>query len=82
MTKKMSKAGQELLDDVMSIKAGVPARTWTTEQLLVIKARKHLQKTQGEFADILKAPVGTISDWEQGRRKPDCNPPIFNRPFE
>lgn len=44
MTKKISREGQALLDDVLVIKAGAPAKTWTPEQLLVIVARKKLQK--------------------------------------
>ena len=71
MAKKMSKAGQALLDDVLSIKAGAPAKTWTPEQLLVISARKRLKKSQREFSKLLRVPVGTIRDWEQGRKKPD-----------
>lgn len=42
----MSKAGQALLDDVLAIKAGAPAKTWTPEQLLVISVRKQLKKTR------------------------------------
>lgn len=72
MATKMSKAGQALLDDVLAIKAGTTkAKTWTQEQLLVISARKSLSKTQPEFAALLGVPVGTVRDWEQGRRKPD-----------
>jgi len=71
VTKKMSAAGQELLNDVLDIKAGAAARTWSPEQILVIQVRRHLNKTQNEFAGMLKVPVGTIQDWEQGRRKPD-----------
>lgn len=71
MAKKMSKAGQALLDDVLAIKAGGPAKTWSPEQLLVIAVRKELQKTQPAFAKLLAIPVGTLRDWEQGRKQPD-----------
>ena len=71
MAKKMSKAGQALLDDVLAIKAGTPARTWTPEQLLVIAVRKKLKKSQPAFSKLLGVPVGTIRDWEQGRKQPD-----------
>ena len=71
MAKKMSKAGQALLDDVRAIKAGIPARTWTPEQLLVIAVRKKLKKSQPAFSKLLGVPVGTIRDWEQGRKQPD-----------
>ena len=69
MTKKMSAAGQELLDDILAIKAGAPHRRYTPEQLLVLVVRKELKKSQPEFAKLLGVPVGTIRDWEQGRKQ-------------
>jgi|TARA_B110000879_G_C10975091_1_gene433031 putative transcriptional regulator len=71
MAKKISQAGQALLDDVLAIKAGAPSKTWTPEQLLVIAVRKELQKTQPAFAKLLAIPIGTLRDWEQGRKQPD-----------
>ncbi len=71
MTRKMSKAGQDLFDDVQAIKAGATNKTWTPEQLLVISVRKELKKTQPAFSKLLGVPVGTIRDWEQGRKHPD-----------
>ncbi len=70
MTKKMSAAGQELLDDLLAIKAGAPHLRYTPEQLLVLVVRKELKKSQPEFAKLLGVPVGTIRDWEQGRKQP------------
>jgi putative transcriptional regulator len=71
MARKMTAAGQALLDDVLVIKKGAPAKTWTPEQLLVISVRKQLKKTQPAFSKLLGVPVGTIRDWEQGRKQPD-----------
>ncbi len=71
MAKKMSKAGQVLLDDVLAIKAGAPAKVWTPEKLLVISVRKQLKKSQPSFSKLLGVPVATIRDWEQGRKQPD-----------
>jgi putative transcriptional regulator len=71
MAKKMSIAGQALLDDVQAIKAGASTKTWTPEQLLVISVRKQLKKSQPAFSKLLGVPVGTIRDWEQGRKQPD-----------
>lgn len=71
MTDKMSKAGQALLDDVMAIKSGAPAKIWTPEQLLVISVRKQLKKTQSAFSKLLGIPIATLRDWEQGRKQPD-----------
>lgn len=70
MSEKMSHAGQELLDDILAIKAGAPHRRYTPEQLLVLIVRKDLNKSQPEFAKLLGVPVGTIRDWEQGRKQP------------
>ena len=39
MTKKLSQAGQVLLDDVLAIKAGAATKTWSPEQLMVIAVR-------------------------------------------
>jgi putative transcriptional regulator len=33
--------------------------------------RKRLGLSQGEFAARFHVPVGTLRDWEQGRRQPD-----------
>lgn len=34
--------------------------------------RKRLEMSQGEFAARFHVPVGTLRDWEQGRRQPDA----------
>lgn len=42
-------------------------------QAVDIKAiRKALGKTQDQFAATYHIPVGTVRDWEQGRRTPDA----------
>ena len=71
MARKMSKAGQALLDDVVAAKNGKPGKTWTQEQLMVISVRKRLKRSQREFSKLLGIPVGTLRDWEQGRKQPD-----------
>ena len=71
MTKKLSSASQALLDDVLAIKAGATTKTWSPEQLMVIAVRKELGKSQPVFAKLLGIPVGTLRDWEQGRKQPD-----------
>lgn len=68
---EMTAAGQALLDDVLAIKAGASTKTWSPEQLLVISVRSELHKTQPAFAKLLGIPVGTLRDWEQGRKQPD-----------
>ncbi|MGB2154800.1 MAG: helix-turn-helix domain-containing protein [Porticoccaceae bacterium] len=38
---------------------------------MVIAVRKELSKSQPVFAKLLGIPVGTLRDWEQGRKQPD-----------
>lgn len=71
MTKKLTEAGSTLLEDVKRIRAGAPAKTWSAEQLMVITVRKQLGKSQREFSRLLGVPIGTIRDWEQGRKQPE-----------
>jgi putative transcriptional regulator len=71
MSIEMSKEGQVLLDEIRKIRAGAPAKTWTPEQLMVLAVRKHLRKSQREFSKLLGVPIGTIRDWEQGRKQPE-----------
>jgi putative transcriptional regulator len=33
--------------------------------------RAATKKTQGDFAKAYRFPLGTLRDWEQGRRQPD-----------
>lgn len=35
-------------------------------------ARQALDLTQEQFAERFRIPVGTLRDWEQGRRKPEA----------
>ncbi len=66
----MSDKGAELLKAVEQMKGGEKGRTYTTEQLLAISARKSVKLTQREFAKLLNVSIDTIQDWEQGRRSP------------
>ncbi len=34
--------------------------------------RRALGLSQEEFADRFRIPIGTLGDWEQGRKKPDA----------
>jgi putative transcriptional regulator len=54
------------------------AQPWTEEQLDKAKRtprvkiiRRVLRLTQEEFADQVCIPIGTLRDWEQGRKEPD-----------
>ena len=71
MSEKIRAEVQEILDDIRAIKAGAPHRRYTPDQLMVLIVRKELKMTQQEFSTLLGVPVGTIRDWEQGRKEPD-----------
>jgi putative transcriptional regulator len=34
--------------------------------------RRRLRLSQGAFATLFAIPLGTVKDWEQGRRRPDA----------
>ena len=66
-------AGEELpglRDSLAEMHAGLSARTYTPEQLLVKAARERLGLSQPAFADLIDTPVATLRDWEQGRFAP------------
>ncbi len=67
---KMSNEGAELLKAVEQMKKGKKGRVYTEEQLLAISARKSVNLTQRQFAELLDVSVDAVQDWEQGRRSP------------
>jgi putative transcriptional regulator len=66
-------AGEEiprLHDGLAEMQAGRVGRRTTAEQLLVRSARTKLGLSQQAFADLIRTPVATLRDWEQGRFTP------------
>ena len=69
---------QELTDLVESIKqAGEikkgqrePGRVFEFTPMDIKAIREKLDKSQSEFALMIGVSVGTLQNWEQGRRKP------------
>ena len=59
-----------LRESLAEMQAGRAGRAYTPEQLLVSSARKQLGLSQQAFADLIKTPVATLRDWEQGRFPP------------
>jgi putative transcriptional regulator len=66
----MTAEGAELLKAVKQMKARRKGRVYTEEQLLAISARRSVNLTQKEFAQLLDVSVDSVQDWEQGRRTP------------
>ncbi len=48
-----------------------PSRTFTIDAPNVQQIRKGYNLSQGEFASMLGISVGTLRNWEQGRRAPE-----------
>ncbi len=59
-----------LRESLAEMAADVRARSYTPEQLALRSARTALGLSQLAFARLLKTPVGTVRDWEQGRFPP------------
>lgn len=63
------------LNDVLSYTEGtkMPARVTTVmpTEVNVVEIRERLKLSQREFANRYGFPIGTIRNWEQGRRKPE-----------
>jgi putative transcriptional regulator len=66
----MSAEGAELLKAVKQMKAKKKGKVHTPEQLLAIAARRSVNLTQKEFAQLLNVSIDSVQDWEQGRRSP------------
>ncbi|MCX7015838.1 MAG: helix-turn-helix domain-containing protein [Candidatus Sumerlaeota bacterium] len=62
--------GAELLASVREMKAGARGRTHQPAVSEAGRARLASGLSQGAFAALLGVSVGTLQDWEQGRRQP------------
>lgn len=72
----MSKVGRDIKKGLKEAIAfsrgkGAAARVHIPAEIDVKAMRARLGMTQKEFSDTFKIPVGTLRDWEQGRRAPD-----------
>lgn len=47
-----------------------PGRRFEFSPVDVKEIRRTLQKSQGEFAQMIGVSVSTLQNWEQGRRRP------------
>ena len=68
--------GKELLQsthEALAIAKGEaePAGVYVPESVDVAAIRKRQKLSQSAFADRYGLSVGTVRDWERGRRKPD-----------
>ena len=62
--------GEQLLQSVHEMKAGLRGRVHTPEMSSIVEARLISGFSQASFAALLGVSVRTLQDWEQGRREP------------
>jgi len=48
-----------------------PSRVFIFSPINVKEVREKTNKNQKEFADMIGVKLGTLRNWEQGRRQPD-----------
>ncbi|HJX28408.1 MAG TPA: helix-turn-helix domain-containing protein [Thermoanaerobaculia bacterium] len=62
--------GEQLLQSVREMKAGLRGRVHTPEVSGIAEARLRSGLSQASFAALMGVSVRTLQDWEQGRREP------------
>lgn len=60
------------LDDAIAFAAGDTTRGRIASGVDARVIRERAGMTQPQFAEVYHIPVGTLRDWEQGRRMPDA----------
>ncbi|MCK5716568.1 MAG: helix-turn-helix domain-containing protein [Thiomargarita sp.] len=60
----------ELRESLQEMVAGKIANIHTPEQLKLRATRKKFGLSQSDFAQLLRTPLTTLCDWEQGRFEP------------
>jgi len=71
----MSKLFEELMESVQQMDEIVrgerqPSREFTVDAMQIKKIRKATGLSQSKFAAIIDVQLGTLRNWEQGRREP------------
>jgi putative transcriptional regulator len=62
--------GDQLLQSVREMKAGLRGRVHTPEESSLAEIRLRSGLSQASFAALMGVSVRTLQDWEQGRREP------------
>jgi putative transcriptional regulator len=65
------------LDDAIAFTEGRETRARLIRPVDIKTVRERLGKTQGQFSDEFKLPIGTVRDWEQHRREPDTGSKVY-----
>ena len=67
------------LDDAIAFAQGDKSRARVANDIDVKAIRAANNMTQDVFARTFHLPVGTVRDWEQGRRQPDSGARVLLR---
>jgi putative transcriptional regulator len=70
LAKSGEELGEQLLQSVREMKAGLRGRVHTPGGSSIVEARLISGLSQTSFATLLGVSVRTLQDWEQGRREP------------
>ncbi|WP_417613103.1 helix-turn-helix domain-containing protein [Parasphingorhabdus sp.] len=62
----------EGIEDATAFVQGEQARARVVAGPDIKALRKRIKMTQAKFAKTYHLPLGTVKDWEQGRRQPDA----------
>jgi len=68
------KQGAEIINGTMQ-----PSRTFEFPETEVRALREQFGLSQDKFADLVGISVGTLRNWEQGRRKPEGSARVLLR---
>lgn len=72
MEKKLFKRLRESMTQMDEIVRGerAPSREFHVDSLMIKDLRKQTKLSQAKFAALLRVELGTLRNWEQGRREP------------
>lgn len=65
------------LDDAIAFAGGDQTRGRVAKTIDIKSLRERIGKTQDQFSDEFRLPIGTVRDWEQHRREPDTASKVY-----
>lgn len=65
------------LEDAIAFAGGDETRGRAMKPVDIKALRKRVGRTQGQFSEEFRLPVGTLRDWEQHRREPDTGSKVY-----
>jgi putative transcriptional regulator len=65
------------IEDAIAFAGGDETRARVVKPVDIKALRQRIGKTQDQFSNEFKLPVGTLRDWEQHRREPDTGSKVY-----